>query len=42
VQIVFVTAYNNYALDAFEVEAVDYVMKPIIKKRLDKTIERIK
>jgi two-component SAPR family response regulator len=41
VQIVFVTAYNDYAVDAFEVEAVDYIMKPIIKRRLDKTIERI-
>lgn len=41
VQIVFVTAYNDYAVDAFEVEAVDYVMKPIIKRRLDKTIERV-
>jgi two-component SAPR family response regulator len=41
VQIVFVTAYNDYAVDAFEVEATDYVMKPIMKRRLDKTIERV-
>lgn len=41
IQIVFVTAYNDYAVYAFEVEALDYVMKPIIKRRLDKTLERI-
>lgn len=41
IQIVFITAYNHYAVDAFEVEAIDYVMKPIMKRRLDKTIERI-
>jgi two-component SAPR family response regulator len=41
VQIVFVTAYNDYAVDAFEVNAIDYVMKPILKRRLDKTIERV-
>lgn len=42
VQIVFVTAYDDYALDAFEVDVIDYVMKPIMKRRLDKTIERVK
>lgn len=42
VQIVFITAYNDYAVDAFEVDAIDYVMKPIMKKRLDKTMERVK
>lgn len=41
IDIVFVTAYNDYAVDAFEVEAVDYVMKPIMKKRLDKTMDRV-
>lgn len=41
IQIVFVTAYNNYALDAFEVNAADYIMKPIMKRRLDKTISRV-
>lgn len=39
--IVFVTAYDNYAVDAFEIDAVDYIMKPVLKRRLDKTIERI-
>ncbi|MCT4507874.1 MAG: response regulator [Tepidibacter sp.] len=41
VKIVFVTAYNDYAVDAFEVDAIDYVMKPVLKRRMDKTIERI-
>lgn len=41
VEIVFVTAYNDYAVDAFEVNALDYVMKPILKRRLDKTLERV-
>lgn len=40
-EIVFVTAYDQYALDAFNVQAVDYVLKPIEKERLKKTIERI-
>ncbi len=39
--IVFVTAYDHYALEAFNVQAVDYVLKPIEKARLKKTIERI-
>lgn len=41
IKIVFVTAYNDYAVEAFEVDAVDYIMKPIMKKRLDKTIDRV-
>ncbi len=41
IEIVFVTAYQQFALDAFEVKAIDYIMKPISKKRLDSTIERL-
>jgi diguanylate cyclase (GGDEF)-like protein len=41
IDIIFVTAYNNYAVDAFEFGATDYIMKPISKKRLDKTMQRI-
>jgi two-component system, LytTR family, response regulator len=41
VNIVFITAYEQYALQAFEVEALDYVMKPISKLRFQKTINRI-
>lgn len=39
--IVFVTAYDQYALQAFETAAVDYVLKPISDARLSKTIERL-
>ncbi|MDK2920242.1 MAG: two-component system, LytTR family, response regulator LytT [Candidatus Petromonas sp.] len=39
--IVFVTAYDQYAIKAFEVNAIDYILKPIDKKRLEKTIKRI-
>lgn len=39
--IIFVTAYNNYALEAFEVNALDYVLKPVIRDRLLKTIGRL-
>ena len=41
-QIVFVTAYNQYAVDAFERGAVDYLLKPIAPDRLAATIARIK
>ncbi|OGQ52119.1 MAG: DNA-binding response regulator [Deltaproteobacteria bacterium RIFCSPLOWO2_02_FULL_53_8] len=40
--IVFVTAYDEYALQAFEQAAVDYVLKPINDTRFQKTIERLK
>lgn len=39
--IVFVTAFNEYALDAFDVHAIDYVLKPVDEDRLAKTIERV-
>src|SRR5712692_9367590 len=41
-QIVFATAYDNYAVQAFEVNAVDYVLKPFDKGRLAKAILRAK
>jgi len=40
--IVFVTAYHKYAVDAFEEEAVDYLLKPVSDERLLHTIARIK
>ncbi len=39
---IFVTAYDEYAIKAFEVNAVDYVLKPIGKKRLYDAIEKSK
>jgi two-component system response regulator LytT len=41
-QIIFVTAYDHYAVQAFEVSAVDYVLKPFDKARLAKAIARAK
>jgi two-component system LytT family response regulator/two-component system response regulator LytT len=40
-QLVFVTAFDQYALDAFGVNAVDYVLKPVDAARLQQTIERV-
>jgi len=39
---VFVTAYDQYALQAFEQAAVDYVLKPVQIERLAQTVERLK
>ncbi|HXZ14299.1 MAG TPA: LytTR family DNA-binding domain-containing protein [Candidatus Sulfotelmatobacter sp.] len=41
-QIVFATAFDNYAIQAFEVNAVDYVLKPFDKARIGKAIQRAK
>lgn len=38
--IVFTTAFNQYAIDAFEVHAVDYVLKPLSSERLALAVER--
>ena len=39
---VFATAYDQYAIEAFEVNAVDYLLKPVEKVRLTESIERAK
>ena len=39
--IVFVTAYDQYALDAFEQGAMDYLLKPVTAERLARTVERL-
>ena len=39
---IFVTAYDEYAIQAFEANAIDYVLKPVIKKRLFNAIEKAK
>ena len=41
IDIIFVTAYNEYAVEAFELNALDYLLKPISKKRFQKTLSRI-
>ncbi|MEC0226236.1 response regulator [Paenibacillus alba] len=41
VDIVFVTAYNEYAVQAFDLNAVDYLLKPLHQARLDQTIKRL-
>jgi DNA-binding LytR/AlgR family response regulator len=40
--VVFVTAYNEYAVQAFEREAVDYLVKPVNDARLTETVDRLK
>jgi two-component system LytT family response regulator len=40
--LVFVTAYDAYALEAFEVSAVDYLLKPFDQDRFRKTLERVR
>jgi len=41
-RVVFVTAFDEYAVEAFEHAALDYVLKPIKTERLGKTIERVR
>ncbi|MFD0697547.1 response regulator [Paenibacillus sp. GCM10027628] len=41
VDIVFVTAYTEYAIQAFDLNAVDYLLKPLLQARLDQTIKRL-
>lgn len=41
-RIVFTTAYDEHAIEAFKVGALDYVLKPITQERLQQTIERLK
>jgi two-component system, LytTR family, response regulator LytT len=39
---VLATAFDNYAIEAFRLEAMDYLLKPIEKERLGETLERIR
>jgi DNA-binding LytR/AlgR family response regulator len=41
-QAVFVTAYDQYALDAFDRGAVDYLLKPVARERLAATVQRVR
>jgi two-component system LytT family response regulator len=40
IPVIFITAYDSYAVRAFEVHAVDYLLKPFSAKRLDEALER--
>ena len=41
VKIIFVTAFDKYAINAFELNAVDYILKPFTLERIKKTISRL-
>jgi DNA-binding LytR/AlgR family response regulator len=41
-RIVFITAFDQYAVEAFEKEAADYLLKPVTRRRLAKTVGRLK
>lgn len=41
-RVIFITAFDQYAIEAFENEAVDYILKPVTDKRLEKSIHRLK
>lgn len=41
IDIIFVTAYNQYAVEAFEVQALDYILKPLTEERLAKSVSRL-
>ncbi len=40
--VVFITAYDEYAVEAFENEAIDYLLKQVTLQRLEKTVNRLK
>ena len=40
--VIFVTAYNEYAIRAFEINAVDYLLKPFDEERFEKAVDRAK
>jgi two-component system, LytTR family, response regulator len=42
VEIVFVTAFDQYALEAFQVDAVDYLLKPVDPERLEQAVQRVR
>lgn len=41
-QVIFITAYPDYAVDGFELEAVDYLVKPVSYERFSKSVDKLK
>jgi DNA-binding LytR/AlgR family response regulator len=41
-RIVFVTAFDQYAIDAFDAEAVDYLLKPVTDERLSRALDKLR
>ncbi len=41
-EVVFVTAFDQYAIDAFRVNALDYLLKPVLEEDLNRSLERIR
>ena len=41
-EVIFATAYDNYAIKAFEVQAADYLLKPISRDRLNEAVRRVR
>jgi two-component system LytT family response regulator len=41
IDVVFVTAYDDYAVQAFDLSALDYLMKPVTSQRMTKTLDKI-
>jgi len=42
VRIIFVTAFDDYAIRAFEINALDYLLKPVTQERLTRAVERLR
>jgi DNA-binding LytR/AlgR family response regulator len=40
-QLVFVTAYDTAAVDAFELQAIDYLLKPVARRRVEEALQRV-
>lgn len=38
--VIFTTAFDQYAMDAFEAQAIDYLLKPVTRERFDKALEK--
>ena len=41
-RVVFVTAYDQYAVEAFEADAIDYLLKPVTDERLARTVDKLR